>query len=128
MTDAVLHEGYDESKKREGVKGMASRLEKYMAWLWRQYSCHKGKWLTTEAAEDYYKRAQQLPNTDGQLIGERRVLWQELKDEYGLTDLEAVNILNGYYISDYVNKYYRIKNQIPLDFRDAKKSVAEEDE
>ena len=30
--------------------------------------------------------------------------------KYGVTELEAINILNGKCISDYVEKYNRIKN------------------
>ena len=45
-------------------------------------------------------------------VGERRRLRIELQERYGLLEIEAINILNGYGISDYVNKYYQIRNEI----------------
>ena len=45
-------------------------------------------------------------------VGERRELRIELQKWFGLTEIEAINILNGNGITDYVNKYYRIKNEI----------------
>jgi hypothetical protein len=38
-------------------------------------------------------------------IGERRRLRQELQERCGTTELEAVNILNGYHIDVYCMKY-----------------------
>lgn len=75
---------------------------------------HKGEWLTSEVAHAYRKKAEALGTANLELTGERRRLYEELKDKYGVTDVEAVNILNGYRISDYVDKYYRIKNLIPI--------------
>ena len=45
-------------------------------------------------------------------------LMSELMEEYGVTQVEAINILNGYHIADYVNKYQRIQNLIPLDVKE----------
>ena len=50
----------------------------------------------------------------GQYVGMVRELGEELQKKYGVTELEAINILRNYNVSDYVNKYYRIKNLIPL--------------
>lgn len=36
-----------------------------------------------------------------------------MQEKYGVTELEAINILNGYHIRDYVERYYRIMNCIP---------------
>lgn len=37
----------------------------------------------------------------------------ELIKIYGVTELEAINILNGYHLEDYADKYYKIKHLIP---------------
>jgi hypothetical protein len=37
----------------------------------------------------------------------------ELQELYGVTELESINILFGYNVNDYVNRYYRMKNKIP---------------
>ena len=38
---------------------------------------------------------------------------EELQKEYGVTELEAINILNENNVDDYLNKYYRIQHRIP---------------
>ena len=56
-----------------------------------------------------------------------RELEKELQEKYGVTELEAINIINGYHHRDYVEKYYRIKNCIPegFDQQDICDSIAE---
>ena len=66
-------------------------------------------WLTLEIAEEYLEKAKRLPDTGGQDVGERRKLRIELQQRCGLTEVEAINILNGYHISDYIIKYYMLK-------------------
>ena len=50
---------------------------------------------------------------DGQYIGKVREIGEELQKEYGVTELEAINILNENNVDDYLNKYYRIQHRIP---------------
>ena len=78
---------------------------------------HQGKWLTMEVAKRYRQLAAPfLAFYDGQYIKTVRELGRELQDIYGVTEIEAINILNGYHIKDYVEKYYRIMNCIPEGF------------
>ena len=79
-----------------------------------QHRLHRGKWLTLEVAKQYQKRAYELNNSTYEI----HKLMLELRKEYGITQLEAINILNGHHIADYVNKYYRIQNLIPLDIKE----------
>ena len=102
------------------------KLSKEMKYLMCQKSNHKGEWLTIEAAKEYYKRACEISNSSKDDAGQFRKLRIEFQERYGLTELEAINILNGYYASDYVNKYYRIKNLIPL--LQSKTKIIQEDE
>ena len=63
------------------------------------------EFLTESIAYEYRDRAAKLPYNGMQDIGERRRLRQELQERCGTTELEAVNILNGYHIDVYCMKY-----------------------
>ncbi len=95
------------------------RREAELKYLKRELQSHKGKWLTEEEVRKIQKRAEKLPNTDGQMIGERRKLCFEIMEEYGIDEIEATNIINGYGSKNYVVKYSRIRNQVPLRIRRA---------
>ena len=64
--------------------------------------------LTYAIAREYWNKANNLSIM--QDIGERRALRIELQERCRVTELEAVNILNGFHIDDYCVKY-RIKAQ-----------------
>ena len=80
----------------------------------RQRKLHRGDWLTDQVAKQYAARAWvwRVLN-DNQYIGKVREIGEELQARYGVTELEAINILFERNVSDYVNKYDRIKNLIP---------------
>ena len=61
--------------------------------------------LTREIAYTYRDRAKALPYNGMQDIGERRALRIELQERCGVTELEAVNIINGFHIDIYCMKY-----------------------
>lgn len=52
--------------------------------------------LTREIANEYRKRAMLLPANGLQDIGKRRELRKELQTRCDLTELQAVNIINGF--------------------------------
>lgn len=86
----------------------------YLA-VYRAKRSHKGAWLTAEVAKKYETKSWVWRAVyDNQYIGELRRLGQELMDRYGVTELEAVNILNGRNVMDYVAKYDRIRKLIPM--------------
>lgn len=58
--------------------------------------------LTRKIANEYRDRARLLSSNGMQDIGDRRKMRVELQSRYNLTELEAVNIINGYHIGDYV--------------------------
>lgn len=58
--------------------------------------------LTRAIANEYRDRAKFLPVSGLQDIGERRELRLELQNRCNLTELQAVNIINGHHIGDYV--------------------------
>ena len=70
--------------------------------------------LNQEIAIKYYKKAKRLRKNDGQDIGEFRKLKNELMKKCNVTEIEAINILNGFHISDYVKKYELIsESKVP---------------
>lgn len=81
--------------------------------LTNEKSKHKGDWLTLEACNYYREKAKQYKE-NGQDAGTKRELRIELQTRYGLLDIEAINILNGFYTSFYVEKYRRIKECLPF--------------
>ena len=90
----------------EKAKKIALRL------MYARYS-HKGDWITREAALSYAERAKGMVECLGQDIGRRRALKEELKRDYGLDELESLNIIDGNWIGLCVNKYNRIKLMKP---------------
>lgn len=87
---------------------------------------HKGEWLTYEACI-YYRNKAKGYLTNGQDIGIRRELRKELQERFGLLEIEAINILNGFCFSIYIEKYRRIKYCIPLNKNNSKETIEYED-
>lgn len=87
---------------------------------------HGYKWITEEVAEEYQdKFKKQLQNG----VSEVDACWElgaELQTIYGVTQIEAMNILKGYQVKDYVNRYERIRKLIPV--KKKKVSKGEDDE
>ena len=81
----------------------------------KQNKQHIGDWLTMDVANQYADEAWfYIVKNDGQYIREVREFGKELQDKYGVTELEAINILFENNVDDYVEKYHRIRNLIPL--------------
>ncbi|MBQ9142925.1 MAG: hypothetical protein IJX63_14225 [Lachnospiraceae bacterium] len=106
---------------------MNSRLQRDKEYLKREYRTHKGEWLTIEAVTEFQRLADKLQDVSGQISGEKRKLCMRLVKEYGVTELEAVNIINGNHVMDYVAKYERIRNQVPLYIKNDKAQKEEEE-
>lgn len=103
----------------EVVEDIELRVQ--MAWkdaykkVCREHKLHQGDWLTEDVARKIEAKSWIYRELyDYQYVAEVRKMGQELQKQYGVTELEAINILNGLYIKEYVNKYYRIKHRIPL--------------
>lgn len=81
----------------------------------REHSMHQGGWLTADVVRKFEAKSWIYRELYGhQYIAEIRKFAEELQNEYGVTELEAVNILYGCNVKDYLNKYYRIQHKIPL--------------
>lgn len=105
---------------------MAS-TDKEMERLINEQRKHKGQWLTKEAVDHYYERAQKCSGDNAQDIGARRQLRKELQERFGLLEIEAVNILNGVHGAFYIEKYNRIRNCTPLKSESTKSALEKED-
>lgn len=77
-------------------------------------AAHTGEWLTASVCEEYRKMAEEINEFDPQDVRRHRELRLKLQEKYGLTEIEAINILNGNNIGDYVIKYQRIMMRQPL--------------
>lgn len=103
---------------------MATDLkDKEIERLVNEHEKHKGLWLTAEVVAEYQKRARRISTIGDQDVGVRRALRQELQEKYGLLEIEAINILNGYHAAFYVEKYRRIQNCLPWNTDPAKTNV-----
>lgn len=69
--------------------------------------------LTVEIAMNYRRMAENLPDNGNQDIGARRKLRKELQELCGLTESQAINILNGLYTREYmwINEREWVKNE-----------------
>jgi hypothetical protein len=78
-----------------------------------EHNRHRGDWLTAEVAGLYAAKSWIYRVYEGgQYCGKVREIGTELQERYGVTEIEAINILFEHNVSDYVNRYYRIKNRI----------------
>ena len=87
--------------------------------------------LTVQVVNEYIERAVQLSGTED--TGARRALRMELQSKYGVTEIEAINILNGMHIKQYLDKYsrpekYAIGNKSDKDKAKGKKKVKESED
>lgn len=58
--------------------------------------------LTMQIVNEYIGRARNFSDKSRQDVGERRKLRIELQNRCRLTELQAVNIINGFHVRDYV--------------------------
>ena len=68
------------------------------------------EWLTREICEYYQDKAKDIPNHS---IWDPKfsTLCRELKDRCDLTETQAINILNGYHINEYIAYHDQLKNR-----------------
>lgn len=66
-------------------------------------------WLTGEICQEYRQRALAIDRNECRDIGERRKLRIELQEKCDILEIEALNIINGLYHDECVQKYNRVK-------------------
>ena len=67
--------------------------------------------ISRAIAKEYQRAASALADEGLQDIGQRRALRIELQKRCGLTELEAVNVINGHHVQDYIAKYERKREE-----------------
>ncbi len=116
ITSYVIDDGWNlpvEVVERIDLKIQESYLQE-MRRLKTLHNEHKGDWLTMDVARKYEAKSWIYRVLyDYQNIHQVREIERELQELYGVTELEAVNILNGHNVKDYVEKYHRIQYLIP---------------
>lgn len=85
------------------------KKEKVFAEIKRRLDKRNRNYLTEEAAWKYQKLCDAVSDSDVSDVGIRRVIRCALMEEHGLLEIEAINILNGYHVRDYVDKYQKQK-------------------
>lgn len=63
---------------------------------------HQGLWINEEAVEVYQKRIKECSLFSREDVGERRRLRIEFQKQYGLNEIEALNIANFVFLRPYV--------------------------
>lgn len=73
----------------------------------------KFEWLTEEICKEYKARADRLPpGTDN--TGAWRSLVMELQQRCNITEVQAINILHGHHVKDYLAIYGIESGEIPM--------------
>lgn len=67
------------------------------------------EWLSHDICKEYMRKAKELAGSSGTDTGQRRALRIELQNRCDITELEALNILNGHDIGLYVSRYEKMK-------------------
>lgn len=75
---------------------------------------HGYKWITEYIAEDYQKKYKSLLQNGVSEVDASWKLGSELQSIYGVSQIEAINILRGFHVRDYVERYERIRKFIPI--------------
>ncbi len=116
-------EGVGMSWDDHKIAGKRKRTpEELVSWQRKYHIEHGFEWLTYDIANRYYKKASEAKTPTNEMVGRLLELRDELVHKYGITEIEAINILYGYHISEYVEKYHRICNLIPVK-TDTKKAM-----
>ncbi len=81
-----------------------------------EHDRHRGKWLNADAVRKYQAKSWIFREYEGnRYCGMVRKIGEELQEEYGVTELEAYNILleKSTNVKDCLTKYYNIEHMIP---------------
>ena len=70
------------------------------------------EWLTREICSEYEKRTRALSGDNAADVGARRELRIELQQRCDISEIEAINILNGYCTGEYISKYERMRAMV----------------
>lgn len=82
--------------------------------------------LNERIVAEYQNKVKKIQESDKQNTGIRRVLAMELMERCGVTELEAINILNGYHVMDYIRKYEILNGIVKVTVDEKKKEAIQQ--
>lgn len=85
------------------------KKEKVIQYIEQNMCSHKAEYLNSEGIRQYSALSSVLTDTTGQDIGLRRTLREAFMKQYGLSEIEAVNLMNGFHAHDYLVRYAHLK-------------------
>lgn len=85
----------DEVKKTEDV----------LAYIENHLCIHKFEYLDYAVAHQFKLLGDLIQNSNRLDIEARRIVRLEITKKYGLLEVEALNLLNGFHVEDYADKY-----------------------
>lgn len=100
-------------KLQEVAKNMATKKT-----ITREIPYHhrdSADWLTIEICNEYRRKAEKISANN---IAAKRELQMELQSRCDITELQAINIINGYNAMDYVVHYERMRNHETIEVID----------
>ncbi len=72
------------------------------------------EWLTMDICKEYIRRAGELNPNGGQDTGSWRTLRIELQKRCNIPEIQAINILRGNHVKEYVHYYDILSGRIPM--------------
>lgn len=85
------------------------KAEDVLTYIENHLCIHKLEYLDNEAAHQFKLLGEMLQNDNRLDAGARRIIRLEIMKKYGLLEVEALNLLNGFHLEDYVDKYQTYK-------------------
>jgi len=89
-----------------GNKGTSQKITREIPFRHRE----DAEWLTIEICNEYRRKAESIEESNSGNVGTKRALQKELQYRCDITELEAINIINGYHAADYVLNYEKMRN------------------
>lgn len=86
-----------------------AKTESVLSYIEEHLCIHKFEYLDYEAAHQFKLLGEMIQNGNRLDAGARRIIRLEIIKKYGLLEVEALNLLNGFHLEDYVDKYQTCK-------------------
>ena len=95
-------EGYKEFRAPRSVY---LKTERVLEYIHENLNVHKAEYLDQKAVQKYQAVMSTVSGTESCDTGVRRTIRTAFMEQYGLTQLEAVNVLNGCHVEECLERY-----------------------
>ena len=85
------------------------KAEDVLTYIENHLCIHKFQYLDNEATHQFKLLGEMLQNDNRLDAGARRIVRLEIMKKFGLLEVEALNLLNGFHLKDYADKYQTYK-------------------